>query len=382
METISDRQRQVPLAGRRPQFRWAARKVDPVTRGPSKGAHGRDARVASTVTSVEQLLDETFSGLVVGAADAVDDGAELTLTGSGADSVSVPITGQGSIQFDGPGVAVDLDADAAKGEVSGDMVIQPDSHDSTDTVIVPQSAGSVEVLYVLNDENAPSQFFATLDLPAGATLTTINDQVLVAADARGELLFAVTAPWAIDAAANAVGLRLDVQGGNEVVLTVLHKDAVDVVYPVLVDPYYDATWSNLKETVWCTVNLIAGACSRANASAGDALAYAEAYFPGTVHNGKGDAFRHCYWSARMTIEDGAGTAEKIATRHENTASGQPDIEKTMDLRNNSIGRAIGVGKGRNTEASVRSTCRSRAAAGSLWIIVNGKLQGAGGICVG
>ncbi|UCD53615.1 MAG: hypothetical protein JSW27_05485 [Phycisphaerales bacterium] len=61
---------------------------------------------------------------------------------------------------------------------------------------------------------------------------------------------------------------------------------------------------------------------------------------GNGHNDAGDAFRHCYWSCRMTHEMDADTAEKIGRIHEDCAQGQPGWEANMDLYNNSQGREI------------------------------------------
>ncbi|MBL3960828.1 hypothetical protein FH728_25105, partial [Bacteroides thetaiotaomicron] len=65
-------------------------------------------------------------------------------------------------------------------------------------------------------------------------------------------------------------------------------------------------------------------------------------FPGatSLHNGKGDAFRHCSWNALMTMRIGADAAERIATNHETVAQGPAD-ETSMDLYNNAQGRFLG-----------------------------------------
>ncbi|MFJ6415783.1 DUF6973 domain-containing protein [Paeniglutamicibacter sp. NPDC091659] len=56
----------------------------------------------------------------------------------------------------------------------------------------------------------------------------------------------------------------------------------------------------------------------------------------TLHNGKGDAFRHCYWNARMTKSMGSNYAGIIATNHEDVNKG-PAKERSMDLKNNATG---------------------------------------------
>ncbi len=60
----------------------------------------------------------------------------------------------------------------------------------------------------------------------------------------------------------------------------------------------------------------------------------------SLHNVKGDAFRHALWNALMTSNFDEKIAKKFADAHEKT-SNQPSIEKEMDLYNNEIGRKIG-----------------------------------------
>lgn len=58
------------------------------------------------------------------------------------------------------------------------------------------------------------------------------------------------------------------------------------------------------------------------------------------HNGKGDAFKHAYFSCAATQELGGDAAKQIADAHE-TQGGQPSEEKEMDEKNNKAGRNLG-----------------------------------------
>ena len=96
---------------------------------------------------------------------------------------------------------------------------------------------------------------------------------------------------------------------------------------------------NSAEFWFCANPLNVNACAKAKAAADDALARAQARFASsTLYLGKGDAYRHCYWSARMTIDMGAATAKGFGDRHEADSSG---ADKDMDLRNNATGRSVG-----------------------------------------
>ncbi|KAI9674534.1 MAG: hypothetical protein M1817_001872 [Caeruleum heppii] len=107
-------------------------------------------------------------------------------------------------------------------------------------------------------------------------------------------------------------------------------------------------------------------CLAVKGHADEALARAQSMFPTSLHNGVGDAFRHCYWNARMTIDLSVDTAQTFANLHEDGAAGQPAEERSMDLSNNNSGRAIGVDEdakgGTNQEKYGRAFTRCKNAA--------------------
>ncbi len=111
-------------------------------------------------------------------------------------------------------------------------------------------------------------------------------------------------------------------------------------------------------------------CWKASKLAEKALRSAERFFPGTLHNGAGDAFRHCVWSGWMTNRWGADQAKKFGDLHE---AGIPhdDPEKIMDRRNNRRGRkhAIATAKRyrmiRNRDGAVSKRCYDAARLGRL-----------------
>jgi hypothetical protein len=82
----------------------------------------------------------------------------------------------------------------------------------------------------------------------------------------------------------------------------------------------------------------------------------------SMHNGKADAFRHCFWNALMVDRIDFEQAEAVATAHEEKP-GQPFEEKLMDLANNHDGRIIGDAT--HSEGEARDRCRQRAMEGTL-----------------
>lgn len=76
-------------------------------------------------------------------------------------------------------------------------------------------------------------------------------------------------------------------------------------------------------------------------NAKNALDRSQLLYPGTLHNGKGDAYRHAYFSALNSKSLGVALAKRLGDAHENKPN-QPLLERTMDLRNNQIGRDLFV----------------------------------------
>lgn len=113
----------------------------------------------------------------------------------------------------------------------------------------------------------------------------------------------------------------------------------------------------------CIVLTNLNMCNSAKVDADNALASAAARFPSnTLHNGSGDAYRHCYWSGLMTHHIGSGNALAISENHEIHNPG-PLAEYQMDTFNNTKGRQAGL----NTvlDSDVRYTCFAWAGNGTL-----------------
>ena len=127
------------------------------------------------------------------------------------------------------------------------------------------------------------------------------------------------------------------------------RDAVDLPAPdgaefgdasvVLGIPGYDRL--NEAEKAWCIRPWNSWDCVNAHKLAEEAFDLTEELFtPGEIHNGLGDAFRHCYWSATLTMKVDDDVARTITSNHEDYP-GNPSDEKAMDAHNNNIGHMVG-----------------------------------------
>jgi len=99
-----------------------------------------------------------------------------------------------------------------------------------------------------------------------------------------------------------------------------------------------------------------------------ALKEAEKRFGGgSLHNGAGDAFRHCYWSALLSRDIGKENALKFTTAHEENP-GNPKEEKEMDLWNNAVGVEIGAAGPNVSDGALSNRCMDSLLKGNLKVL--------------
>ncbi len=129
----------------------------------------------------------------------------------------------------------------------------------------------------------------------------------------------------------------------------------------------------------------------------DALAQARGQFPlpappGHVPAGRAgewrgtdghpDAFRHAYWSARLTQQFGEDWARAFTTAHEAVPGNRPTPE-AMDLYNNSVGIRIGRENPGASPAELATLVRDAVLEGRMLVVdANGRLQWSDRVPVG
>jgi hypothetical protein len=101
---------------------------------------------------------------------------------------------------------------------------------------------------------------------------------------------------------------------------------------------YRNRMSNSEKTIFNSLNQFKQKAYLVNGQ--KATWEAEKFYPESLRNGHGDAFRHAYFNASNAILLGNSLAEDLATAHEDKPFTYPyDFkEKQMDLFNNEVGR--------------------------------------------
>ncbi|MGW4376749.1 DNRLRE domain-containing protein [Streptomyces albidoflavus] len=284
--------------------------------------------------------------------------SDLDLVGTSSDG-----TAQATV-----GMPSGTSAPAALSETG--LVIYPNTQKDADTVAVRTAANTVELFHLLRSPDAPDSFTYRPVLQPGEQIVQGENNTLMISGSHGGLTTFISAPLALDAKGDTIPVSLRLEG-DDITVSLAPSAGQTISYPVLLDP--EIGYGNLTpaEKDYCFWNPYD--CSLAHDRAKTAFKKAQDMYPdNTLFQGKGDAFRHCYWNALMEIRLSTEDAYQIATRHESTSKGN---DKEMDLRNNSHGRVIGRKVTGKSSAGKRAkdTCYSYQKKGKLWIIKNKKL---------
>lgn len=147
-----------------------------------------------------------------------------------------------------PDAAVAIEVVGAPEERAASVLDQgvafvPNIAADTDLVVAPTPTGVETLTHLRSPDAPPVQTFA-LRLPEGASLQSLDGGGAEVIDASGEVIVAITAPTAIDAAGKSVPVSMNV-GGNS--LTLVADTNEETRYPVLVDPLFQ-TYEWTKNT--------------------------------------------------------------------------------------------------------------------------------------
>ena len=233
--------------------------------------------------------------------------------------------------------------------------------DAYDMAVVASEMGFSSYI-IIHNETAPTSYEFDLTLPTGYKLSENGIGGVNILNANDEIEGIIAVPWAFDDNGDSVTTQFKLNG-DTLVQSVEHANAV---YPVIADPdlsfLRDLERLNRVEILWCALGpWNVHMCYRAYAvhARSAYAATGDRFGDPNTRNDDGDAFRHCYWSARMTIDlgliraAGALIAEGFGDRHE--AFTEEADEKRMDLTNNAHGRRVGkIVAGRNKNAKYRN----------------------------
>jgi len=114
-------------------------------------------------------------------------------------------------------------------------VVYKDYQENTD-VVVQAFKGSVRILTILNDADAPTEYEYDVSIPTGGYMKKIQDGSVKILDKNKKFVGAFTPAWALDKNGKKVPTHYEIRG-NKLIQIVEHL-SVNVTYPVVADPYY------------------------------------------------------------------------------------------------------------------------------------------------
>ena len=145
-------------------------------------------------------------------------------------------------------------------------VVYKDYQENTD-VVVQALKGSIRILTILNDADAPTEYAYDINVPIGGHMEKSKDGSIIILDENEKFIGGFAEAWAIDKDGKKIPTHYEIRG-NTLVQIVEHL-STNVSYPIVADPYggtnmiYGAKWTykrqpkgnpwyHYKLTVWPT----------------------------------------------------------------------------------------------------------------------------------
>ncbi|PQZ48523.1 hypothetical protein CQ040_20190 [Microbacterium sp. MYb54] len=156
--------------------------------------------------------------------------------------VEVPADAADGLAFstDGGDIVIGLpraDAAAPAERLDSDVVAF-DNGDSSTTVPLVRGEDAVQILTVIENASAPTEYVYDFTLPDGASIVAAEDGYYGIVDADGTPLAMIAPPWAKDANGADLNTRFEIRGST-IIQVVDHGPGT--AYPVVADPIVKGT---------------------------------------------------------------------------------------------------------------------------------------------
>jgi len=136
---------------------------------------------------------------------------------------------------------------SGQAKVSKDnSIVYKDYQENTDVVVQALEEGSLRILTILNDADAPREYIYNVNLPIGGHMKKKDDGSISILDANKKFIGAFTPAWAIDKSGKHVPTHYEIKG-NKLVQVVDHLSG-NYTYPIVADPYYGTKM--VKNAYW------------------------------------------------------------------------------------------------------------------------------------
>jgi hypothetical protein len=157
-------------------------------------------------------------------------------------TVSVPRDAAGQAVLSMPGremrVSLPFAETAADAVTLMDGVSAYDNGNSSTTAPIVRDDGSLQIITVIENAEAPTKYDYDFSIPDGGSMTVRDDGVVIITDANDEFAGVVAPAWANDSDGEPVPTRYEVSGSR---LTQIVEHGSGAAYPVTADPWAGIT---------------------------------------------------------------------------------------------------------------------------------------------
>lgn len=225
--------------------------------GTSTVANAED-QPTDAVAVIEAVAPEVLDASV---STASSEGTAVLATDDVEITVPIDATEDAVLRSGDRQLAVSLPfaTQAEEAVVSDAGVTTFDNGNSSTTAPVVRDDGSLQILTVIDNADAPTRYDYDLSVPDGGAMTIREDGVVIITDQEGGFVGTVAPAWAKDAAGDPVATRYEVDGNT---LTQVVQHAEGTQYPVVADPWLGVTlfykWKrdnyqgDLRYSAWVT----------------------------------------------------------------------------------------------------------------------------------
>lgn len=142
-----------------------------------------------------------------------------------------------------------------KAKIASDNSIVYADYQNNIDVVVQAFEGSVRVLTILNDADAPTEYRYKINIPTGGKIQKLKDGGILIFDSNKKLFGGFAPPWAVDKNGQKIPTHYNIDG-TELIQVVDHL-SVNSSYPIIADPYggADLIWGGSwrwerKDNAW------------------------------------------------------------------------------------------------------------------------------------
>jgi len=176
---------------------------------------------------------------------ATTDGDSAMVATAAGTTVDMPKDPEQGVSF-GATTGPKLDVQLPNADIAGVAkqvapgVVAYDSGNGSASAVQANQDGSVRMLTVIDNPNAPTTYDYKVTVPNGGHIELTPDGGALVLDANGQPLSSVSAPWAKDAVGKQIRTWFSTDG--QTLTQHVRHNVRGVVYPVTADPRFDWHW--------------------------------------------------------------------------------------------------------------------------------------------